>query len=167
MIIRPRATSLRINSGSSFSRFATYCISSVTTPCRAKCICETFRLPFACPDTGRAPANPASLFSIQLSRNAIEPPQTPNACSATLDESLESRIRTTRWDYGTRSWVPQLATDAHTRVEREQAHLDRIDRCSEQLIQLPHFAFGHSCQVFARQKLDSRPRPLQNAKNCT
>jgi len=47
MIIRPRATSLRSSSGSSFSRLATYCISSVIAPCRARCICETLRFPFA------------------------------------------------------------------------------------------------------------------------
>jgi len=43
----PRATSLRISPGSSFSRFAMYSISSVITPCRAKCICDTFLFPFA------------------------------------------------------------------------------------------------------------------------
>jgi len=68
MMQRPRATSLRISSGSSFSRFAMYSISSVITPCRAKCICDTFLFPFAS-------AAAASRFSIQLSRNPIEPPQ--------------------------------------------------------------------------------------------
>src|SRR6266849_7431724 len=70
MMQHPRATSLRISSGSSFSRFATYSISSLITPCRARCICETFLFPFA-------PAAAASLFSIQLSRSPIEPPQKP------------------------------------------------------------------------------------------
>src|SRR6266700_769826 len=65
---RPLATSLRISSGSSFSRLATYCISSVITPCRAKFICDMFRLPFAF-------AASASRFSIQPSRNAITPPR--------------------------------------------------------------------------------------------
>src|SRR5712692_552821 len=65
---RPRATSLRISSASSFSRLATYCISSVITPCRAKFICDMFRLPFAF-------AASASRFSIQPSRNAITPPR--------------------------------------------------------------------------------------------
>src|SRR5437870_9454177 len=45
MIIRPRATSLRISSGGRFSRRATCCISSVVTPCRAKCICVTLASP--------------------------------------------------------------------------------------------------------------------------
>ena len=41
MISRPRAISLRTSSGSTFSRVATYAISSVTMPFRAKCICVT------------------------------------------------------------------------------------------------------------------------------
>src|SRR5436305_7665574 len=44
-IMRPRATSSRTNSGLSFSRRATYSISSVTIPWRAKCISETFVSP--------------------------------------------------------------------------------------------------------------------------
>src|SRR5579859_1680347 len=68
IIARPRAISLRTSSGSSFSRFATYCISSVITPCRARCICDMLRLPFF-------PAASASRFSIQLSRIAISPPK--------------------------------------------------------------------------------------------
>src|SRR5215469_2844887 len=66
IIARPRATSLRTVSGSSFSRVATYCISSVITPSRAKCICDIFRLPFA-------PAATASLFSIHPSLIAMGP----------------------------------------------------------------------------------------------
>ena len=42
-----RATSLRTSSGSIFSRRATYSISSVTMPRRAKCICERLREPFS------------------------------------------------------------------------------------------------------------------------
>src|SRR5438445_1979541 len=85
MIIRPRATSLRINSGSSFSRLATYCISSVITPCRARCICDMLRLPFF-------PAASASLFSTQLSRIAINSPRIAAACSR--DElKLSHRVR--------------------------------------------------------------------------
>src|SRR6266849_1899023 len=64
MMQRPRATSLRMNSGSSRSRLAMYCISSVITPCRARCICDMFRFPLAV-------AAAASLFSIQLSRNPM------------------------------------------------------------------------------------------------
>src|SRR5712692_4000238 len=45
MIIRPRATSLRTSSAGKLSRRATCCISCVTTPCRAKCICVTFARP--------------------------------------------------------------------------------------------------------------------------
>jgi hypothetical protein len=40
MIARPIATSLRTNSGSTFSRIAQNRISSVMMPLRAKCICE-------------------------------------------------------------------------------------------------------------------------------
>src|SRR6266481_460078 len=69
IIARPRATSLRTTSGSSFSRLATYSISSVITPSRARCICDMFRLPFAF-------ACAASRFSTQLSRIAINPPRT-------------------------------------------------------------------------------------------
>src|SRR6266404_4073869 len=158
MIIRPRATSLRINSGSSFSRFATYCISSVTTPCRAKCICETFRLPFACPDTGRAPAMPASLFSIQLSRNAINPPQTRRRVFVTFDASFESRIRTTRWNYGTRRWVPQLATHSKKRARRMlKIALDTWRNKSENLGAHPLLGPGalYGCRTLAS---GSKPR---------
>src|SRR5215470_18218171 len=45
MIIRPRATSLRTSSAGIPSRRATCSISSVRTPCRAKCICVTFGRP--------------------------------------------------------------------------------------------------------------------------
>src|SRR6202142_968769 len=69
MMARPRATSLRIRSGASFSRLATYSISSVMTPCRAKCICEKF---FPLPFEDAAAA--AVRFSIHSSRNAIKPP---------------------------------------------------------------------------------------------
>src|SRR5215475_1035680 len=68
MIRRPRATSLRTSSGSIFSRPATKRISSVTAPCRAKCICDMLRLPFSA-------AAASSLAFNQLSRNAIRPPQ--------------------------------------------------------------------------------------------
>src|SRR5690242_6991720 len=64
MMARPRATSLRTSSGSIFSRRATYSISSVITPCRAKCICEKLREPFAATLC-------ANRFSIQGSRRAI------------------------------------------------------------------------------------------------
>src|SRR6266404_9669884 len=75
IIARPRATSLRTTSGSSFSRLATYSISSVITPSRARCICDMFRLPFAF-------ACVASRFSTQLSRIAIKNP---------LEQCFESR----------------------------------------------------------------------------
>src|SRR5438477_3842444 len=45
MIIRPQATSLRTSSAGTPSRRATCSISSVTAPCRAKCICVTFARP--------------------------------------------------------------------------------------------------------------------------
>jgi len=63
---RLRATSLRTNSGSSFSGLATYYISSVIAPSFARCICDMLRLPFAL-------ACAASRFSLQLSRNAMGP----------------------------------------------------------------------------------------------
>src|SRR5882762_2204637 len=68
MMARPRAISLRTNSGSIFSRPATKAISSVITPWRAKCICETLRDPFAA-------AVSVNLFSIQPSRIPILPPE--------------------------------------------------------------------------------------------
>src|SRR4029077_13544258 len=64
MMARPRATSSRTVSGEIFSRNATYCISSVTTPARAKCICEKFLAP---------PFIAAVRFSIHLSLSAISP----------------------------------------------------------------------------------------------
>src|SRR5882762_9960676 len=68
MMQRPRATSLRINSGSRCSRLAMYSISSVMMPCRAKCICDILRLPFA-------DAACASRLSIQSARTAMFYPQ--------------------------------------------------------------------------------------------
>src|SRR6266403_657046 len=68
MMARPRAISLRTSSGSIFSRPATKAISSVITPWRAKCICETLRDPFAA-------AVSVNLFSIQPSRIPILPPE--------------------------------------------------------------------------------------------
>ena len=41
------AISLRTSSGSIFTRLATKNISSVTTPLRARCICDILRVPFA------------------------------------------------------------------------------------------------------------------------
>jgi len=67
---------------------------------RARCICETFRLPFACPVTGRHRQTRFSLFNPAVTQ-CIEPLRHPDACSATLNESFESRIHTTRWNYGT------------------------------------------------------------------
>src|SRR6185437_5648146 len=64
MMARPRATSSRTSSGEIFSRSATYCISSVTTPLRAKCICEKFLAP---------PFIVAERFSIHVSLSAISP----------------------------------------------------------------------------------------------
>src|ERR1700682_1377481 len=68
IIRRPRAISLRINSGAIFARPATNRISSVITPRRAQCIWDILRLPFA-DDCS------LSRFSIHLSRNAIIPPR--------------------------------------------------------------------------------------------
>src|SRR5580704_382834 len=102
MMQRPRATSLRISSGSSFSRLAMYSISSVMTPCRAKCICDILRFPFAV-------AARASLDSIQLSRIAIEPPQRPQQMTRTDDLLLSCSRNIRSLDYGTGGGLPQLA----------------------------------------------------------
>src|SRR6266404_5704437 len=56
MIMRPRATSSRTKVGSRRSRRATYSISSVITPARAKCICEKFWSP-ACAARSRRRAS--------------------------------------------------------------------------------------------------------------
>src|SRR5882757_738881 len=80
MMARPRAISLRTSSGSIFSRLATKSISSVTTPLRARCICDMFLLPLAA-------AASDSRFSIQVSRNAIEPP----VCAAKPDHGRRQR----------------------------------------------------------------------------
>ena len=45
MIIVPLAISTRTSSAGIFSRWATYAISSVTRPLRAKCICDMFVSP--------------------------------------------------------------------------------------------------------------------------
>src|SRR5437660_2610724 len=110
MIIRPRATSLRISSGSSFSRFATYSISSVITPCRAKCICETLRPLDACVPLPLllAAATAASRFSIQLSRNPIKPPQKPQPASRNKKISRNHDAPVLKSNYGTWGWTRQL-----------------------------------------------------------
>src|SRR5580700_1547747 len=102
MMQRPRATSLWISSGSSFSRLAMYSISSVIMPCRAKCICDILRFPFAA-------AAPASLDSIQLSRIAMKPPRetAPNDPDRRPCCCPIHRLRSL--DYGTGGAVPQLA----------------------------------------------------------
>src|SRR6266850_3198452 len=76
MMARPRAISLRTTSGSIFSRPATKAISSVITPWRAKCICETLRpSPLLRTSDPFAAAVSANLFSIQPSRTPILPPE--------------------------------------------------------------------------------------------
>src|ERR1700738_3348372 len=95
IIRRPRAISLRISSGSIFSRPATKRISSVITPRRAQCIWDILRLPFA-DDCS------LSRFSIHLSRNAIIPPQ--NARIADGDRLPDANKK-----YRTALRVPQLS----------------------------------------------------------
>src|SRR5882762_11535736 len=76
MMARPRAISLRTSSGSSFSRPATKAISSVITPWRAKCICETLRpSPLLRTSDPFAAAVSFNRFSIQPSRTPILPPE--------------------------------------------------------------------------------------------
>src|SRR6266536_2593200 len=88
MMARPRAISLRTSSGSIFSRLATKVISSVMTPLRARCICDMFLLPLAAADS-------ASRFSIQLSRNAIEPPSARSQSGrAGRDQTSLLRVKT-------------------------------------------------------------------------
>src|SRR5258708_29265641 len=93
MMARPRAISLRTSSGSIFSRLATKSISSLTTPLRARCICDMFLLPLAA-------AASDSRFSIQVSRNAIEPP----VCAAKRDDGVVGHIASADerkvWDHG-------------------------------------------------------------------
>src|SRR5580704_19091079 len=113
MMHRPRATSLRISSGSSFSRFAMYSISSVMTPCRAKCICDILRFPFAA-------AAFASLVSIQLSRSAMAPPQRPRRRVSKKGSFFFPLAGAVSLDYGTGGRVSQHS--------RGQIRGHRVDR---------------------------------------
>src|SRR5665213_1710612 len=88
MMPRPRAISLRTSSGSIFSRRATYSISSVTIPFRAKCICVTLRPPFV-------PAA-ASRFSIHTSRMVIGSPFPPG-CELLCEQSGQQIYERTLW----------------------------------------------------------------------
>src|SRR5690349_19506893 len=91
MMARPRATSSRTVSGEIFSRNATYCISSVMTPARPKCICEKFLAP---------PFIAAVRFSIHVSLSAISPhSKSAAACARRNAASLSHRD----WQAATRA----------------------------------------------------------------
>src|SRR5438477_12584436 len=59
MIMRPAATSARTSSGASCSRRATYSISSLMTPRRARCICDRLGSPVWAASALRCPIHSA------------------------------------------------------------------------------------------------------------
>src|SRR5882724_6025726 len=133
VMARPRAISLRTSSGSIFSRLATKVISSVVTPLRARCICDMFLLPLAAADS-------VSRFSIQLSRNAIEPPVAQLIRTSRCGQTSLLRVENKVWHRGRltategkrkgsalESW--QLQGKACSRDEREE---EWFLFCSEQ-----------------------------------
>src|SRR6202030_2959023 len=81
------------------SRSATYCISSVITPRRAKCICDILGFPFVA-------AASASRFSIQSARTVMQYPQ-------------DEQQRLANWNYGTQ--LPERRLDICEHLQRLQS----------------------------------------------
>src|SRR6185437_199090 len=168
MMARPRATSSRTASGEIFSRSATYCISSVMMPLRAKCICEKFLAP---------PFIAAERFSIHVSLSAISPHSKKsaggharrNAASLSHPDSHPAtrvRVQTAR-DFCARSKrrCRAFSSVAHLLTEAQRVYRGGAEE-SDEMHGTEIFARGNSaCRDSKRGLRASRHLALRPWKN--